>query len=568
MINLIIDNKEALLGSAKIALSKSAYNLLDFTAALLNHSQALNLPRCLQNDKIFRYNDTLQSSKNILNQFFDFQLYESGSIVFVGICKVLEVNKLEYSIQLIDRSISAFNSLNADINKLVNIDLEDIYFTLTYFNILKNIDSGAWVWAANANNTDKQSTSIPETEASLKYSRPFLRADWILKKAFSDVRWTLNGDFTRFGLSVNHSDFFVCSYEKQYNISVSADYDFPLGSPSFSYNIVNYASYIDIGQTTTAFRFRGNIVVDGEVSIVINAASTTDADISEQTFRLSTGFVDITSEPISTSEANNFVSVSLLVDGSFSSSDFLIYTQISESDLGDLSTNPLLNYKIKTYDNLPEITQVDLFKELCTLAGYYFTTDALKKAINIKKYNALSTLNTSDFDAKLVVNTLAQKSVSDFAKENIYKYSTARGHAGLSSNNATGIKQKTVYTSDFEGSENVVVGGANLAYFGVYDATERVSEVGERVVNLELRSGIYVANFNDMNFSDVLLNLGIAKNALENMKIYECELILNRIDFYNFDFTKLVLIQGVAFFILELADYIQGQTTKAVLLKV
>lgn len=591
MAKLIINGHTATLGSARIALNKAAYNWFNFNNRFVGFSRAFNLPRCTENDAIFNRGDNLAVNKNRYNVYYNFVYQDAEQVLFSGKLKLLETTNTAYNIQLLDSAIDFFDNITdrslQDINSNT-LDAQDFTFGLTAFNALKQSSiTNAWVWSATANNIDKQSTSIPGTEASLKYSRPLLRVDWLVNKIFNEADFTYNDTFLEavenLAISVNHEAFYVCSYLKEFDQTYSVNETFTvpdLDTNTFEYNAPTTSTTIDVGSIDTRIVIRGTITTDSDaIEIAISSDSTTSADTQEQRLVLATGTNEVffVSDVFSTSEANNYITIKILANGDVTF-NCQIYTRIEEQAFGDLSTNPLLNYRVRLFDNMPDVAQKDLIKELLNVRGLYFNSLNAQQQIQCFPYSELNQNFAIDWSDKVERNTIsvtgtnssyAQNSRLTYNNDDATQANTGRGTIAV--NDITIVDEATIYTSLFGASEEVRISGHVLAYFGTYNDTERENTINIRLVEFYEESTYTIAKFENLAFDKVLSNkYASVLPSLQKQEIVEINAYLNRVDYLSFNFTQAVYIGFLrsTFFVISLQDYIEKQPTEVTLLKI
>ncbi len=573
MAQLIINNEIVELGNNKLVFSKSGYSFEDWITKDIPYSERVTLPETsLLNSIFFRpFSPDITGQK--FSKLYTYTYKDNGKIVSSGIAKLLKFNESkEYELQLLDSSFELFENLKDKLNAL-DFESSDFTFNSSAYTTLKILNSSAWIWSASSMHEEKiLAKNI--LSGNLAFSRPFFSVQRLIEGMFLANGWTyelgVNADFFDTLIISAKNDFVFTSYEKSFTASLAAG-NFDLTSPVFIKT--DSLTGVDILNITynTKLRFRGNADADNDFILQI---SVTGTDPQTQTFVLNKGAFDhdLTSNEFTAGDA---ITVSLIGTGNVAFTDWLIYTIISENDFGSMSTATFTDFKVKTYDNLPDIIQKELFKNCLVKIGGFFTTDNFKKVINISSVVSLSKLGAIDLSEKFIEDTESEMPLLGYGKINYFVYNNSDlkpsnlGRGSFEIDNETIPDTIDIYTSIFAASPEVEITDTMIDNT-VYDDTERINEINNLIGYYESISSYTVARFENLNGNNVLSTFYsnfIA--AIQRGEITESKFNLNKSDYFLFDFTKLVYLQQKksVFYVLNVGNYSDNELTDVKLLK-
>jgi len=573
MATLKIDNYDIPLGNSKLVFSKSGYSFYNWITKDIPYSERVSLPETsLLNSIFFRpFASEIQAKK--FSKFHSFKYIDNGKIVFAGICKLLKFSEnREYEIQLIDGSFDLFENLKNKLNKL-DFEHSDFTFNSTAYNSLKLLNNSAWIWSASSMHLEKiLSKNI--LSGNLAFSRPYFSAKRLIEKMFAANNWSyelgINTSlFDKIIISAN-SKFAFTSFEKSFTAVLAAS-NFNISSPVFLKTDTLTGSTILNLTYKSKIRFRGSANSDNDFILQI---SVTGAKPQTQTFILNKGSFDY--DLLSNDfEASSALTFSIIGTGNVSFTDFKIYTVIDEENFGNISAANFTDFKVKTYENLPNIVQKDLFKHFLVKIGGFFNTDFFRKKIKIETVLTLSKLGALDWSQKLIEGSDSISLLDGYSKINYFTYKNSDnnpeflGRGSFNLDNETLQDAGEIYSSIFAASPEVVITN-NMIDNSVYNDTERINDLNTLVGYYEEISSYSVARFNDLNGNNILSkfypNFII---AIQKGEIIEAKFNLNKSDFFLFDFTKLVYLEQKksTFYILSIGNYIENETTDITLLK-
>jgi hypothetical protein len=573
MPELKIDGNIVELGTSRLVFSKAGYSFEDWLLKDIPYSERVTLPETTLLNSIFGrpFSQDIQGKK--FSEFHTYSYEDHGKIVSSGIVTLEGFSEnREYELQLLDGSFELFQSINDNLNRL-DLEASDFIFNLTSYNTLKVLNSSAWIWVASSMHEDK-TLAKNILSGNIAFSRPYFSVKRLIEAMFSAHGWSYElGPVTEFFdkliISAN-SEFLFTSYEKSFT-GVQAPGAIDLSSPIFIItDTVLPATQLNLTYDSK-LRFRGIADADEDLTLQITVSGT---DPQTEKFILNKGqsFYDLTSNKI---KAGNSAVISIVGSGNVTFTDFLIYTIIDENDFGAMSSAIFTNFKVKTYDNLPEISQKELFKHcLVSIAGF-FTTNNFRKKLKINTMATLSSLSAIDWSEKYIEESDTTIPLEGYGKLNYYNYDNSKakpsnlGRGLFSLDDETLGETEDVYDSIFAASSEVEINDTMIDNT-VYDDTERIDEVNDLIGYYEEVLDYTVARFEKLNGNNILSTYyPNFLNAVRRGEIVECRFNLNKSDFFLFDFTKLVFLsqKKSTFYVLRIGNYTDGQPTDVVLLK-
>jgi len=373
--------------------------------------------------------------------------------------------------------------------------------------------------------------------------------------------------------------FVFTSYEKKYNttLNITGSELLDLSGPNFiKTDTVSGTTILQLNYDSK-IRFRGNVTATSDFVLQI-IGSTVSGDSLTQQFYINagTGDVDFTSELYKTANPTYNLQFNFIGTGDLTFDNLYLYTIIDENDFGTMSSANFTDFKVKTYDNLPDVSQKELFKHALVSVGGFFTTDNFRKKIKINSVVELSKLGAIDWSNKFVEDTERAYPLSGYAKTNYYNYNNgdtkpvnlSRGSFDV--DNETLTKVTNVYDSIFAASPEVEISGQTMADNTVYDDTERINDINTLIAYYEVVSTYTVARFETLNGTSLLATYYTDFiSAIQKGVIFGAQFNLNKSDYFLFDFTKLVYISQLksVFYVLSISDYSESELTKVTLLK-
>lgn len=574
MAKLIIDGYDVELGGSKLVFSKAGYYVDDWLTKDLPYSERVTIPETSLLNSIFKRPNSPDIYASKFSKFHTFKYKDAGKIVFAGVCKLEAFNEnKEYEVQLLDGSFSLFKNLENDLNTL-SLDSYDFTFNSTSYNTLKVLTSSIWLWCASSMHEDKiLANNI--LSGNYRYSRPFFSVKRLVELMFSTNGWTYElgtyaDEFDKLVISAK-SEFVFTSFEVSYSATLAASV---LDLSGYTFLQTDSLTGTTILNTTykSRIRFRGTANADNDFILQITVGGTKS---QVQQFILNKGSedYDLTSNEF---DAGSTIYFTLIGTGNVEFTNFLIYTIIDENDFGAMSAGNFIGMKVKTYDNIPDIEQKELFKHALVSIGGFFTTNNFNKKLEINSLKSLSKLGVVDWSDKFIEDTDLIHPLEGYAKNNYFTYDNSDikpanlGRGLFQIDNETLQDKIDIYESIFEASPEVTITDLMIDNT-IYDNTERLNDIGTLLAYYEVISSTYtVARFESLN-GNALLNNYYANfvNAIQRGEIIEAKFNLNKSDFFLFDFTKLVYIsqKKSVFYVLNIGNYSDGELTDIILLK-
>lgn len=586
-MRLEIDGIEADLSNNIIAITRRVLDVSSPSTRNIDITNRLQLPNTNTNSQIFSSAGEVGTTSKGLDKLYKAKIIDLF-FTFNGLGFLTESSD-RYLFQLSEASKELFSNLNDSV-KALPFDQYDFTFSQAAYDSLKTFTESVWVWPIVAMHEEKflENTRFEAGDAGLKYSRPFFSFYKILIEAVEAQGWSISYDsdiINTLGISSNNDKFYVTSYQKTLSdaLTISGSTTLSgLDTNDFEHNVTTGGTTVT-NTVNSIYRLRGDVIAVADFRVVINSVANPSGKVQSKEFIIKQGqtFVDFktSSFKVSGSDTDYAVSVVIEGDGDLTFVDTLLYTIIEEGDLGDLSTNPLLNYRVKAYDNLPSKSQINIFKDSLKITNSIIVPDSFNKSIEIKSLNKLSKLNTVDWSDKFNTDAYSVTNVvSGYAKKNYMVYDNddtvlpSVGEEYFEIDNEALKDMTNVLELDYSASNDVDLNNYSIASMDAYSDTERVNTLNTRLVNLHLDDTLQytLGRFVDIDFRALKENY--YKNWYEsfrNLRIIEGTADLKTLDVIAHDFMQLVYIDEFksSFFVHSIEDYVPGKLTKVELLK-
>lgn len=574
---LTINSEIVPLGETKLVFSKTGYSFDNWLIKDIPYSERVTLPETSLLNSIFkRPGDTSISGKKF-NKFYSYKYTDNGKIVSSGIVKLFGINEnREYELQLLDSSYELFESTKQGKINEIGVDSSDFIFNSTSYSSLKTLNSSLVIWCASSMHEEK--TLIKNVlSGNLNYSRPYFSVRRILEKMLDNHNWRyslgVNTDFLNRQIMSAKSEFVFTSYEKSFNTTLTPGIIDPQ-SPDFLKSDTVIGNNITLANKSK-FRFRGN--ADAQNDFVLQVDVTTiDAQI--QTFVINKGAFDydLTTNSF---DAGAVVSFQLIGTGSVTFTDFLIYTIIDENDFGDMALGNFIDYKVKCYDNMPNVVQKELLKHALVPIGGFFNSNNFKKQLDIFSVVSLSRLGAVDWSTKFIAETEEVEGLKGYGKINYYEYDVSDIHPSNLGRGSFTIDSdilpdtKTIYKSIFSSSPEVTITDKmidNTVYGDDDGIDQRINEINPLIGYYDEVLTYTVARFEELNGNTILSTYySNFINAIQKGTILIAQFNLNKSDYFLFNFKKFVYLQQKesVFYCLGLSDFAENELTEVILLK-
>lgn len=363
---------------------------------------------------------------------------------------------------------------------------------------------------------------------------------------------------------------------------------------------------IDIKGQEAAFRLRGPVTVIGNWEITFTATSSPNGDdVTVQSFGLNDTdtSIDFTTDIFKTDEASNIVSITISGSGSgavLDMSSLKLYNIIKESSFANLSTNPLQGFKVKTYDNLLDITQMDFMRQIWAIFGVGININQVEKKIIPFAYRNFSRDILADWSGKYVDESINVSSPMLSGRTNYFVYDNDETLPSLDGSGTVFADNDNLpdfyeaFRSYFSASQQITIQGNDVfinyyftvSYLPIYNDTGRENVLNPRI--LLYRPGTGFPNFGvgtffssftssvpsespeGISFKNILDNdyAEIVK-AIKKNRLIRADFILNKLDVISFDFSKMMYCEELKsfFFVIKIDNFIPGRATSCEILK-
>jgi len=579
-MEITINGVRAELGNSYPAISKKSFDIENPSARFIDITNEFQLPDTQINREIFGSPQAIGSNNRSFDKLYDVVISDVFQI-FRGKGYLDSTSKDVFSLQVIDPSKDLFNSLDILLNKISWDDL-DIYLDQTNINALDTIDiDSCWFWGKACLHEDALQVNTDQTtgDARCKYSRPSFYVQGLLNRALTQNGYTFTSIGTDLAFSPWHQDFFFTSYQK----TLSATYS-PSGSLAltglttndFAHSDLTVATgSINIGTKRTKFRLRGNFESDATISIIFRATDNVDATkITESKLTLGATSQDVDFETSEFQSDNGMtVDIRFVGTGSVDANSVLLYTLLSDK-YEDLSTNPWLDYMIKAYDNLPELTYLDLYRLICITSNQYHIIDTYSKTFTFGEFSSLNKINAKDWSDKFVINSEnITSNFSNLYQKNYLKYdndiyvNSQLGESYFLTDNERLEAEGDYIKLAFGASNDVTINSNDIAHIPVYDDTTRIAD---QEINIRL----FAAEDSRIIFDPISWeNISSDKyanyfNSLYRIRYIECNIDLKKLDILQWNEGDLIYIDyfKTMFIVLEINNFIPGTLTNVKLL--
>lgn len=587
-MRLEINGIEADLGGNKIAISRKTIDIDNPFDRFVDITNQFILPFSQVNNDIFDSGKAVGSTNLSFEKLYTAKVIDQF-FLFNGIGYLNSITPQGYKFQILEKGKSLFNALKTKLNT-VNWDDKDILLTEADLNTLstKDIDN-CWVWPVICNHRKKiqANTALTTGDNRVKFSRPSFYLPALLKRIIEQNEYTWNyssDELSQYlAFSSNHEDFLFTSYQKTIDetfiVSTQEQID-DLTTNDFAHaDITVTATKIDIGTSTTRFRFRGNITSDGIYKLVIEATDKVSADVERQEFYIDseTTYIDFTTNDF---QSDDGIEVEFFIEGTgtIEFDNVLLYSLLSENEVEDFTTNPFLGYKIKAYDNLPDIEYTTLYKTICVLTNSIPIINSFDKTITFMSLSDMQKFNSLDWSEKFIRQTEdITGTYENLAKTNYLKYNNDQtvdrtlGRSEFQVNSDILADETDYIEMNFGASYEVSIASSLIADLEVYEDTGRIPDKtwNIRLFYLNGTSPI-LGQFSQISWS--ILKENYYKkwfDSLYRIRIINCEMNLNKLDVLGWDLLQVIYIDYFKsyFIIISINKFIPGQTVNVEFLK-
>lgn len=573
-----INGIQAELGNSTPALTKKSIDINSPSSRFVDFSNKFQLPDTAVNRRIFDSPEGVGTNNRSFDKLYDVIIRDSN-IIFRGKGYLDSSNRNEFSFQIVDNSKELFKALDVKL-KDVSWDDKDTILTQAAIDSLDDFSSlTCWFWgkacyhtAGFIGNTD-QTTGDSRT----KYSRPAFNVTGLLRRAINAAGHTFTLPDFNLAISSNHKQFFFTSYQKTFNATFN---------PAGTLNLTDLTSYdfkhadvtVSSDEITmlhrTILRFRGHVTTNASIYLNVHAHDAPHSkEIVSQILLPSDGYIDFSTSEIYDTPAGMLAYIQLIGTGQVVFTDMLMYTILDEKN-EDLSTNHWLDFKIKAYDNLPDLTYLDLFRTICVIGNRYPIVDNFNKVFSFGSLENLSKMNSVDWSEKFVIGSQQINSdIGGLNQKNWLKYTNDitvpfdLGWYYFSTDGEQLPAEGDYLVMNFGASKEVNIAGSDIAHVSVYsDET--------RIIDQELSPRLFLIDGTKLVF-DPLRWQALASgyysnwfNCLYRVRAVTADFNLSKLDFMKWHPLQVVYIDYFksTFVVLEISNFIPGRKTRVKLL--
>jgi hypothetical protein len=568
------------LGNSVAAITRKSVEINNPSSRFVDFTNRFELPDTQINRQIFDSPNGIGTNNRSFDKLYDVVIWDHYQI-FKGKGFLDSTTKDSFSFQVVDNSKDLLNSLDIPLSS-VDWDDKDTTLTTAQIAALQSASTNScWVWGKACLHENALQINTDQTTGNnrVKYSRPSFYVQGLLNRALTLQGYTLTSPLPDLSFSSCHDNFFFSSYQK----TLSATYN-PAGTLALSGLNTNDFAHADltvasgsigIGIVKTKFRLRGSVTASAAIDIIIRATDNIDGTkVVESKLSLVTGLqnIDFSSAEYQ-SAAGYTIDIRFVGTGSVQFSDCLLYTLISDKDR-DLSTNPFLSYKIKAFDNLPDLTYLDLLRLICVVSNKFPVIDVLNKSVSFGSFANLNKMNAVDWSEKFVIGSeKTSAGFSGIAQKNWLKYENdltvnpQLGWSYFNTDNESLSSEGDYLSLKFSGSNDVTINANSIAQVKVYSDTTRIQN---QTINIRLFevSGTLL-QFAPLSWDKLAANYYANYfNSLYRIRAVDAELNLSKLDVISWYESKLVYIDyfKTTFIVLEISNFISGKLTSVKLL--
>lgn len=570
------------IGTSQPSITKKSIDVNNPSARFVDFTNRFQLPDTVINRQIFESPQGIGTN----NKSFD-KLYEviirDEFIIFRGQGFLDSSNFSAFSFQVIDRSKDLFKSLNSKLNTLSWDDKDTVLTTANIDALDVEDDTTCWFWgkACYHENAIQANTDQTTGDARVKYSRPALYINGLLKRAIENQGYTFTSPSPGLAFSSNHKDFWFTSYQKTitatYNISGTLNIS-GLTTNDFAKNVVLASTTIDIGNYKTKFRIRGQATSTADISLIVKATDLSDGTkIEEQRFALntSTSGIDLETNEFHTDSVLGYrVEFIFSGTGDVDFTNVFLYTLLNEKE-EDLSTNPWLDYKIKVHDNLPDVAYLDLFKTVNLIYNKYQIVDSFNKTFEFGSFANINKLNRVDWSDKFIIDSESvTANIDSLAQKNFLKYSNDEtvnidlGEDYFLTDNTSLLSENDYIVIKFGASRDAIINSNLISQLNIYNDITRIADQDINIRLFEIVTDklqftpITWGNLKENYYSSLF-------DSFFRIRAIECLMNLNKLDVLSWTEKQLIFIDyfSSTFQVLEINNFIPGKATKIKILK-
>jgi hypothetical protein len=583
-----VDGQYVELGDSLPAITKKSIDINSPSTRFLDQTNKFSLPATNKNRALFENPSVIGSNNRAFDKLYNVEI-EDVFRIFAGTGTLTGGTYNKYDLQVVDDATNFFKNLDVRLNSIqdpnnptqINAPTWDDCDTLLSEAAIAALQTASpdncWVWGkcclhenAKIENTDQTTGS-----SRLKYSRPSFYLQAFLKRAIELNGYAYTLSTIDLAVSACHSLFFFTSYQKTLNAAYGEGAITGLDTNDFAHSDIAVTSgAINIAAKKTIFRLRGIITSDANATIVIRGIDNADpTKITESTLQIAIGsqLVDFTTSEFF-AETGMTIDIRIPEDATVSI-DALLYTLLNDKDF-DLNTNPFAEYKIKVYDNLPDLTYLDIFRTMCVIGNQYHVVDNFNKVFSWETLANINKNNAVDWSSKFIQTSEQVTSVfTGLFQKNWLKYQNditvnpKKGWHFFATDNKVLPVEGDYLALKYGASNDVTIGGNEIAQIKVYNNTTRILTQPVNIRLLKI-SGTCLL-FEPLSWSNLATEFyDNWFRSLYRIRQISAEFNLSKLDVINWYPKQLVYIDyfKTVFIVLEISNFIPGRKTKVKLL--
>ncbi len=573
-----INGVMAELGNSVAAVTRKSIEINNPSARFIDFTNRFELPDTQINRQIFESPNGIGTNNRSFDKLYDVVIWDSFQI-FKGKGFLDSSTKDSFNFQIVDSSKDLFNALDVRLDS-ISWDDKDTLLTTAQIDALDALDiTTCWFWGKLCLHERALQINTDQTtgDARCKYSRPSFYVQGLLNRAVTLTGYTLTSPLPDLAFSSFHENFFFTSYQKTlsstYNpagtLAMSA-----LNTNDFSHSDLTVGSTtINIGTVKTKFRLRGSITSNAAIDIIIRAIDNADGTkVSESKLQLVSGVQQVDFSSSEFQSATGYTIDIRFVGTGQVITDCLLYTLISDKDR-DLSANPFLGYKIKAFDNLPDLTYLDLLRLICVVSNKFPVINNLSKTISFGSFSTLNKINAVDWSDKFIIGS--EKTSANFSglfQKNWLKYENdltvnpQLGWSYFNTDNESLEKEGDYISLKFAASNDVTINSNSISHIKVYSDTTRIENQTIKIRLFDCSGSLL--RFAPISWEQLTSYYANYFNSLYRVRAVDCEFNLNKLDVIGWTEDQLVYVDYYksTFLVLEISNFISGKLTSVKLL--
>lgn len=591
MFKLLINNEESeLKESSRLVLNRIILNVNDISDRGIAFSNMITLPSSSKNLRLTGFPNRLSFNNLAFERTKPYQIVYQNTIVSEGDLIVKSYSEKDgIKIQMAE-GFNFWQSIGS--KKLRDLDLFSDYleFSAATYNTISTKTGSVWLWSFIRAFDDTVTGDPPGDQLTSRvYSRPSYRVKTLLDNIVSqsgfDIEYnnTLNStELDDFGFLSNTRDFAVTDNRRIYE------------------NVTIPSGLLNLNSASVEFSLAGNTQIVGLTNLENNLYKT--SLVLKGTFSaLNAGFITITTisgaetliETIGYNQGPNFINyqtnefeidstTTVLFSTDVNAECFRVIAHINESAIvevegdwvggggGPPDERSILNdFEMMADYNLPNITQLDLFKAIVKMFFLKVDTDNLKKMIELDSFADVLTINNS-IDVSNKLRRFPSVSTGDFFGQlNVMRYSNdddvneSLGEANFNIDNDSIQREKLfMEIPQFSASNQALIEDNTTITVFIYTENGRTS-VKDRICDFGTGVGVpFSCRFSLSTMQSMFTKYYSSfVNSVRRERIMNIDVLLNRIDFNRINKSPIIYIKDLKsyFLVLSISNFEPGK---------